>query len=174
MSVEPCIVAVTAEEFRRLREQPHRFGEFIEDGYETGVFSYDWSVGRPLTRMLHLDEFGMWLLTGFDDASPLCRALVAFEASPLEGASYGHGGVRYHDPPGVKAVAAALESIPDAYLRERFDERAADYRLAAAGSAFGKNGDAGILAHQQELLSRVRIFYRNATDLGGFVLLMTV
>ncbi|MCA1626846.1 MAG: YfbM family protein [Acidobacteria bacterium] len=171
MSVEPCIIRVTPHEFGQLQKNPEALDEFIDDGYETGAFSFDWSPNAPPTRMLHLDEFAMSLLTGFDDDSPLCRALVGWDSSLLEGASHGHGGAYYHTPERVSEIAEELESLPEAHLRERLESRAENFRLVASGFL---DGDEAIRSHQRDHFYRLRSFYREAAGSGDYILLMMV
>ena len=170
MSVEPCILRVTPEEFARLRERPETLAAYIENGYETGAFAFDWSPAKPLSRMLHLDEFAMWLLTDFDDDTPLCQALIGWDGPQLDEATHGHGAVFYSDPQRVVEIAGALAAMPENHLRERFESRAEDFRRSASGFA----DDDAILAHQRIHMQRLLEFYRRAAEQGDFILLMLV
>ena len=171
MSVEPCIIRVTPGEFSALRERPGTLCDFIEDGYESGAFNFDWEPSGPLTRMLHLNEFATSLLAGFDDETPPCRALFGWDEPLLLGASHGHGGVYYHDPERVRSVYSELVAVPQARLRERFEGGAEQFRLAASGVY---DGDEKILALQMAHFRRLLEFYRGAAEQGDFVLLMLV
>lgn len=171
MSVEPSIIRVTQAEFDSLREHPEKLGEFIETGYESGAFSHSDDPAKPLSRMLRLNEFQMWLLAGFDEDTPLCRALIGWDGRSLEGATRGHGAVRYRAPDEVMAIAAELDAFPQERLHERFRERAEEFRLSAAGYF---DNDEAIIEHQLACFLRLRDFYRAAAAEVDSILLTLV
>jgi hypothetical protein len=171
MSVEPCLLRLTPDEWARLSARPSSLFGFIEDGCATGRFDLTTSAAKPAGRLLHLDEFAMWLLTGFDEDTPACRALVGWDGQLLDGAHYGHGPVRYRPPSAVRAIVHELSGVEERDLDLRFEERADDFRLAAAGFF---NGDGEIRAYQRSHFDRLREFYRDAAAAGDYVLLMMV
>jgi hypothetical protein len=171
MSVEPCLLRLTPDEWARLTARPSSLFGFIEDGCAMGRFDFATSAAKPAGHMLHLDEYAMWLLTGLSDDTPACRALVGWDAGLLDGAHYGHGPVRYRPPSTVKAIAHELSGVDERDLDLRFEDRAEDFRLAASGLL---HGDDEIRAYQRSHFERLRAFYGAAAAAGDYVLLMMV
>ena len=181
MSVDYAVLRVSEAEFDALERDGTRLSDLM-DGLYASPDAVDsraaYRDGLPLDvaapRLLHADEFTTSLLVSFleGEETPMFDALVGWGGShQLDGVVYGAGAVAYYTPPEAAAVSERLDRFPDAELDHRLQERAGQFRQAAA-SVFAD--DDAILAHQRAFAHVLRRLYQSAVDAREFVLLMIV
>jgi len=180
MSVEEKLIRLSPPAFESLQENPTTLIDLIEDLYSTDYFDSR-SVYKglvrfdiPVPRMIHIDEFTIWLLTDRYEHNALCDAVVAWrDNQELVGAEHGQGFAyaTYQSPEAVSTVARGLGEYPKRELKNRFLSQAEHFRQAAAVYIAG---DQAILAYQQGFFELLLKFYSEAAHEGEFVLHLIV
>jgi hypothetical protein len=181
MSVEYAVLRVSDDEFDAIRRDGARLPGLMDDLYASpsavdSRAAYRDGLPRDVAtpRLLHADEFTTSLLVSFleGEETAFFDALVGWGRSrELEGVVYGAGTVAYYSPSEAVAVAEQLDRFSDTELDRRLDDRAGQFRLAAA-SVFAD--DDAIRAHQRAFAHVLRQLYRAAAKAEEFVLLMIV
>jgi hypothetical protein len=180
MSVEEKLIRLAPPAFASLQEHPTTLIDLIEELYTTDYFDsrqiYKAPVNFdiPVPRMIHIDEFTIWLLTDRYEHTALCDAVVAWrDTQELIGAEHGQGFAyaTYQSPEAVRAIARGLQRYPKRELTKRFFSQAEHFRQAAARHIAG---DQAILAYQRGFLELLHKFYREAARQGEFVLHLIV
>ena len=180
MSVEEKLIRLPTSAFASLQKHPEMLIDLIEDLYSADYFDsrtiYRDPVNFdiPVPRMIHIDEFTIWLLTDRNEPTVLCDAVVAWrDNQELVGAQHGQGFAyaTYQRPEAVSAISSGLESYQRQYLKERFNSQAELFRQAASPHI---RGDQAILAYQQEFFELLNGFYREASHEKEFVLHLIV
>ena len=180
MSVEEKLIRLTPPAFESLQQNPTTLIDLIEDLYSgdffdsrgilNGLIHFD--VLTP--RMIHIDEFTIWLLTDRYENITLCDAVVAWrDTKELTGAQHGQGFAyaTYQNPEAVSAIARGLQEYPKDELTKRFLSQAELFRQAAAPYLAG---DQAILTYQQGFFDLLQRFYREAAEQKQFVLHLIV
>lgn len=180
MSVEEKLILLSPPAFESLQEHPTTLIELIEDLYGADYFDsrrvYKGPVNFdfPTPRMIHIDEFTIWLLTDRNEPTTLCDAVVAWrDNQELVGAQHGQGFsyATYQSPEAVTAIAGGLESYPKEELSKRFYSQAESFRQTAAGYFAG---DQEILGYQLGFFELLQRFYSEAAREKEFVLHLIV
>ncbi len=171
MSVDTCLVRVTALELKGLERHPESFTSFISDLRDKTVF-FNPNLDDPVERVLYVDEFTRSLLTDMtaleEVFEPLNRALM-FGGHVLGGESIGPA--VYHTADDVKAISSDLTDFAGENLQALVFRHAAEFRIAAVGFL---NNDEAILAYQKAHFDRVCTFYRDAAQQSDAMLLLVV
>ena len=169
MSVEEKLIRLLSPTFESLQEHPETLIDLIEDLYDSDYFDsrsfYKGLVNFdvPVPRMIHLDEFTIWLLTNRNDHTALCDAVVAWrDNQELISAQHGQGFsyATYQSFEAVSAIARGLEKYPKEELSKRFFSQADLFRQAAA-HYFPKDHE--ILAYQRGFFELLHKFYLEAS-----------
>lgn len=124
----------------------------------------------PTPRMIHIDEFTIWLLTDRHDPTALCDTVVAWrDAQELTGAEAGQGFAyaTYPNPEAGRVIARGLQQYPKEELTKRFLSQAELFRQAAAPHLVG---DQAILVYQRGFFELLQRFYHEAARQQKFVL----
>ena len=180
MSVEEKLIRLAASAFESLQEHPTTLIDLIEELYSADYFDsrkiYKDPVrfDVPAPRMIHIDEFTIWLLTDRYEHTALCDAVVAWrDNQELIGAEHGQGFAyaTYQTPEAVSAIARGLEKYPKRELKKRFLSQAEHFRQAAPAKLAG---DQAILTYQQEFFELLHKFYDKAVRHREFVLHLIV
>lgn len=180
MSVEEKLIRLAPLTFESLQENPTTLIELIEDLYTDNFFDSRRVLNGPVhfdvptPRMIHIDEFTIWLLTDRYENTALCDAVVAWrDTQEFAGAQHGQGFAyaAYQNPEAVGAVARGLQDYPKEELTKRFRWQADLFRQAAAPYFAG---DQAILAYQQGFFELLQRFYREAAEQKQFVLHLIV
>ena len=180
MSVEEKLICLTSPAFESLQEQPTTLIDLIEDLYDADYFDsrsvYKGPVrfDVPVPRMIHIDEFTIWLLTDRNEPTALCDAVVAWrDNQELIGAQHGQGFAyaTYQSPEAVSTIAGELEMYPKEELSKRFFSQADLFRQAAAPYFAG---DQEILAYQRDFFELLHKFYHEASQNGEYVVHLIV
>lgn len=164
-----------------MQAHPGTLINLIEDLYSTDYFDSRTVVYKgpvqfdvPVPRMIHIDEFTIWLLTDRYEHTALCDAVVAWrDTQELIGAQHGQGFAyaTYQSPEAVSAVAHGLQDYSKRDLEDRFLSQAELFRQAAAPYIAG---DEAILAYQRGFFELLHRFYRAAAQEKEFVLHLIV
>ena len=180
MSVEEKLIRLTPPAFESLQQKPATLMDVIEEFYNTDYFDsrsiFDGPVrfDVPTPRMIHIDEFTIWLLTDRHEHTALCDAVVAWrDTQELTGALHGQGFAyaTYQTSETVNEIARGLQDYSKQELRERFFFHADLFRQAAAPHL---KGDQAILAYQQGFFELLQKFYGEAARQKQFVLHLIV
>lgn len=180
MSVEEKLIRLATPAFESLQQNPTILPDLIEDHHEVSYFdSRNIYKGLlrfdgPVPRMIHIDEFTIWLLTDRYEHTALCDAVVAWrDTQELIGAQHGQGFAyaTFQNPEAVRLVARGLERYPKQELTDRFHSQAEMFRQAAADSL---TGDEAILAYQQGFFEFLHRFYREAAQQKEYILHLIV
>jgi hypothetical protein len=180
MSVEEKLIRLAPPAFESMQAHPTTLIDLIEELYSADYFDsriiYKGPVrfAVPVPRMLHIDEFTIWLLTDRYEHTALCDAVVAWrDNQELIGAEHGQGFAyaTYQRPEAVSAIARGLGEYPKQELTDRFYSQADQFRQAAAVYIAG---DQAILAYQRGFFELLHKFYREAAQQGEFVLHLIV
>jgi hypothetical protein len=180
MSIEEKLIRLAPSDFVSLQEHPETLTDLIEDLYGAGYFDSRTVYKGPLNfdvsvpRMIHIDEFTIWLLTDRYEHNALCDAVVAWSDNPeLIGAEHGQGFAyaTYQSLEAVSAIARGLEEYPKQELIKRFDSQAEQFRQAASPYM---TGDEAILAYQRGFFELLLEFYGEAAQKQEFVLHLIV
>ena len=175
MSVEEKLIRLTPAAFESLQETPTTLIDLIEDSYGTDYFDsrsiYKGSINFdiPVPRMIHIDEFTIWLLTDRYEHATLCDAVVAWrDTQELMGAQYGQGFAyaTYQSREAVSAVATGLQKYPKRAVAKRFFSQVEHFRQAASVHLAG---DQAILAYQRGSFELFQRFYGEAAGQKEFV-----
>ena len=84
MSVEEKLIRLPTPNFQPLQEHPETLIDLVEDLYSAGyfdsraVYTSPVNFAVPVPRMIHIDEFTIWLLTDRNEPTVLCDAVVAW------------------------------------------------------------------------------------------------
>lgn len=171
MSVDTCLVRVTALELRELERHPESFTAFISDLRDNTVF-FNPNLDDPVERVLYVDEFTRSLLTDMtaleEVFEPLNRALL-FAGHVLGGESIGQAA--FHTADEVQALSREIADFPEENLRALISKHAPEFRISATGFL---NGDEAILAYQKAHFDRLSTFYRHAAQQGDAMLLLVM
>lgn len=168
MSVEEKLIRLTPPAFESLQEHPITLIDLIEELYTDDyfdsrkIFKDAVHFDVPVPRMIHIDEFTIWLLTDRYEHTALCDAVVAWrDTQELIGAQHGQGFAyaTYQSPEAVRAIARGLWRYPKRELTKQFFSQAELFRKAAAPHLAG---DQAILAYQRGFLELLHKFYREA------------
>lgn len=121
MSVEEKLIRLAPPAFESLKEHPTTLIDIIEELYNadyfdsrTVVYKGPVSFDVPAPRMIHIDEFTIWLLTDRYEPTALCDAVAAWrDNQELIGAQHGQGFAyaTYQSPEAVSAVAHGCRII---------------------------------------------------------------
>ena len=180
MSVEEKLIRLAPPAFESLQEHPETLTDLIEDLYGADYFDsrsvYKGPVNFdiPVPRMIHIDEFTIWLLTDRNEHTALCDAVVAWrDTQELIGAQHGQGFAyaTYQTPEAVSAIVHGLGKYPKQELTKRFHSQAEHFRRAAAQYIAG---DEAILAYQRGFFDLLHRFYLEAAQEKEFVLHLIV
>ena len=180
MSIEEKLIRLSPPAFESLQEHPETLIDRVEDLYGADYFDsrsvYKGPVrfDVPMPRMIHIDEFTIWLLTDRYEHTALCDAVVAWrDNQELIGAQHGQGFAyaTYQNPEAVSAIAHGLQEYPIQELTKRFDSQAEHFRQAAARYI---GGDEAILAYQRGFFELLQRFYQEASQGNEFVLHLIV
>ena len=180
MSVEEKLIRFSPPAFESLQEHPETLIDLVEDLYGADYFDsriiYKSPVrfDIPVPRMIHIDEFTIWLLTDRYEHTALCDAVVAWrDNQELIGAQHGQGFAyaTYQTPEAVSVIARGLETYPKEELSKRFFSQAESFRQAAARYIAG---DEAILAYQRGFFDLLHRFYREAAQEKEFMLHLIV
>lgn len=180
MSVEEKLIRLDALAFESLQKHPTTLVDLIEDLYGADYFDcriiYKGPVlfDIPVPRMIHIDEFTIWLLTDRYEHNVLCDAVVAWrDNQELMGAQHGQGFAyaTYQNPEAVSAIARGLGKYPKQELTKRFHSQAEHFRQAAARYIAE---DEAILAYQRGFFELLHRFYREAARGREYVLHLIV
>lgn len=180
MSVEEKLIRLAPPAFEALQQHPTTLPDLIEDHYEADYFDsrsmYKGPIrfDVPVPRMIHIDEFTIWLLTDRYEHTALCDAVVAWrDTQELIGAPHGHffAYATYQSPEAVNEIANGLQEYPIQELITRFHSQADLFRQAAARYI---EGDEAILAYQQGFFALLHRFYREAAQQKEYVLHLIV
>ncbi len=171
MSVDTCLVRVTALELKGLERHPESFTSFISDLRDKTVF-FNPNLDDPVERVLYVDEFIRSLLTDMtaleEVFEPLNRALM-FGGHVLGGESIGPAA--FHMADEVKGISRELADFSEGNLRELVFKHAAEFRMVTVGFL---DSDEAILAYQKGHFDRLSAFYRGAAQQGDAMLLLVV
>ena len=180
MSVEEKLIRLSPPAFELLQQNPTTLPHLIEDHYDADYFDSRTILKGPIRfdvpvpRMIHIDEFTIWLLTDRYEPTALCDAVVAWrDTEELIGASHGQGFAyaMYQSPEAVHANADGLQEYPIQDLTTRFYFQAELFRQAAAPYV---TGDEAILAYQRSFVALLHRFYCEAAQQKEFVLHLIV
>ena len=180
MSVEEKLIRLPITAFESLQEHPETLIDLIEDLYGADYFDsrsvYKGHVNFdvPVPRMVHIDEFTIWLLTDRNEDTALCDAVVAWrDNQELIGAEHGQGFAyaTYQTPEAVNAITSGLKILPKEELSKRFFSQADLFRQTA--SPYFAD-DQAILAYQQGFFELLHRFYSEAAQQQEFVLHLIV
>lgn len=180
MSVEEKLIRLPSQAFEYLQEHPETLADLIEDLHSADYFDsrsfYKGPVNFdvPVPRMIHIDEFTIWLLTDRNEHTALCDAVVAWrDNQELIGAEHGQGFAyaTYQSPETVSAIARGLHEYPKQELTKRFDSQVEHFRQAAIPHF---TADRAILAYQHGFFELLHRFYREAARGKEFVLHLIV
>ncbi len=173
MSIDSCLIRITALELKTLQEQPDSLSLFVESLEDYSAL-LDRKHDDPINRVLYVDEFTLSLLTDMypleTPFAPLNRAL-RLGSHILDGAEYGMGIVLLHTGAEVKAISDELSRFPEQDLRARFEEHAADFRLAATGYL---ESDEAILQYQAVHFRRLVTFFQAAAHQDDAMLVLVM
>jgi len=126
MSVEEKLIRLAPPAFESLQQNPTTLIDLIEefgnaDSFDArGVLNGPVHFHGPTPRMIHIDEFTIWLLTDRHEHNALCDAVVAWrDTQELMGAQHGQGFVyaTYQSPEAVRVVARGLQKYPKRELK---------------------------------------------------------
>ena len=180
MSVEEKLIRLPTPNFQPLQEHPETLIDLVEDLYSAGyfdsraVYTSPVNFAVPVPRMIHIDEFTIWLLTDRNEPTVLCDAVVAWrDNQELVGAQHGQGFAyaTYQTPEAVSAIARGLQEYPKQELTKRFDSQAEHFRQAAAPHF---TEDQAILAYQHGFFELLYNFYQEAARRQEYVLHLIV
>lgn len=180
MSVEEKLIRLAPPAFETLQKHPTTLIDLIEELYGADYFDSRTIYKRPIRfdvpvpRMIHIDEFTIWLLTDRYEHTALCDAVVAWrDTQELIGAQHGQGFAyaTYQIPEAVNAIARGLRKYPKSELTKRFHSQAEHFRRAAAQYIAG---DQAILAYQRGFFELLHKFYREAARQQEYVLHLIV
>jgi hypothetical protein len=180
MSVEEKLIRLAAPSFESLQQNPTTLINLIEEFYSADyfdsrqIFKGTVRFDLPAPRMIHIDEFTIWLLTDRYEHTALCDAVVAWrDTEELVGAQHGQGFAyaTYQSPDAVSVIARELPRYPEQELTKRFHSQGELFRQAAA---LYLEGDQAILAYQQRFFALLQRFYREAAQQQEFVLHLIV
>lgn len=169
MSVEEKLIRLAPPAFESLQNTPTTLIDLIEDLYGVDYFdARSFAKGLvlfdvPVPRMIHIDEFTIWLLTDRNEPTVLCDAVVAWrDNQELTGAQHGQGFAyaTFQDPDAVSAIARGLEMYPKEELSKRFFSQAESFRQAAAPYFAA---DQEIMAYQRGFFEFLHKFYLEAS-----------
>lgn len=153
MSMIGLYLAVPQAELEQLRAEPEEIEEFLAGPRGDDAFSADKSW-----HGIH------YLLTGSTVPTADVLSNVIFGKGPLGTADLGYGPPLATDASDVRAIAAALEQVPDDAVRARFEPAAMD----EVYPGFWDDDDA--LEAVMEALDELRGFYRDAAANGDAVI----
>lgn len=180
MSVEEKLIRLAPPAFGSLQQNPATLIDLIEEFYGADyfdsrrIFETPLRFNVPVPRMIHIDEFTIWLLTDRYEHTALCDAVVAWrDTQELVGAQHGQGFAyaTYQRPEAVSKITHGLHSYPKRELTQRFFSQAEHFRQAAAPHLAG---DLAILAYQRGFFELLYRFYREAAQQQEFVLHLIV
>ncbi len=180
MSVEEKLIRLAPPTFQSLQQNPTTLIDLIEDLHSDDFFDARRILNGPVhfaipaPRMIHIDEFTIWLLTDRHEPTALCDAVVAWrDTQELAGAQHGQGFAyaTYQNPEAVGVIARGLEEYPKEELTKRFFSQAERFRQAAAPYLAV---DQAILAYQSGFFELLHRFYHEAARQEEFVLHLTV
>lgn len=180
MSVEEKLIRLAPQAFESLQKHPETLFDLIEDLNRADYFDSrsvykgpaNFDISAP--RMIHIDEFTIWLLTDRNEPTALCDAVVAWrDNQELIGAQHGQGFAyaTFQNPEAVSVIAHGLEIYPKEELSKRFFSQAESFRQA--GTPYFA-GDQEILAYQRGFFDLLHKFYREAARRKELVLHLMV